>query len=50
LVQYVGESERALPRGPSGICTARASSPCIIIFDKLDALVPRRDETLFSQN
>jgi ribosome biogenesis ATPase len=25
---------------------ARASSPCIIFFDELDALVPRRDENL----
>ena len=25
---------------------ARASSPCIIFFDELDALVPRRDEAL----
>jgi len=25
---------------------ARASAPCIIFFDELDALVPRRDDSL----
>lgn len=43
LVQYVGESERAVRQV---FARARASSPCIIFFDELDALVPRRDETL----
>jgi ribosome biogenesis ATPase len=43
LVQYIGESERAVRQV---FARARASSPCIIFFDELDALVPRRDETL----
>jgi ribosome biogenesis ATPase len=43
LVQYVGESERAVRQV---FARARASSPCIIFFDELDALVPRRDEAL----
>jgi len=42
-VQYVGESERAVRQV---FARARASSPCIIFFDELDALVPRRDDTL----
>ena len=42
-MQYVGESERAVRQV---FARARASSPCIIFFDELDALVPRRDETL----
>lgn len=41
--QYVGESERAVRQV---FARARASSPCIIFFDELDALVPRRDEAL----
>ena len=43
MVQYVGESERAVRQV---FARARASSPCIIFFDELDALVPRRDDTL----
>jgi ribosome biogenesis ATPase len=43
IVQYVGESERAVRQV---FARARASSPCIIFFDELDALVPRRDDTL----
>ncbi|KAN0113732.1 P-loop containing nucleoside triphosphate hydrolase protein [Russula decolorans] len=43
LNKYVGESERAVRQV---FARARASSPCIIFFDELDALVPRRDETL----
>ena len=42
-MQYVGESERAVRQVFS---RARASSPCIIFFDELDALVPRRDDSL----
>jgi ribosome biogenesis ATPase len=42
-LQYVGESERAVRQVFS---RARASSPCVIFFDELDALVPRRDDSL----
>jgi len=42
-VQYVGESERAVPQV---FARARASSPCLIFVDELDALVPRCDDTL----
>lgn len=41
--QYVGESERAVRQV---FARARASSPCVIFFDELDALVPRRDESM----
>ncbi|KAI5863448.1 AAA-domain-containing protein [Durotheca rogersii] len=40
LNKYVGESERSVRQVFS---RARASAPCIIFFDELDALVPRRD-------
>ncbi|KAI0246795.1 P-loop containing nucleoside triphosphate hydrolase protein [Lactifluus subvellereus] len=43
LNKYVGESERAVRQV---FARARASSPCIIFFDELDALVPRRDDAL----
>ncbi|KAH9835158.1 P-loop containing nucleoside triphosphate hydrolase protein, partial [Rhodofomes roseus] len=43
LNKYVGESERAVRQVFS---RARASAPCVILFDELDALVPRRDEAL----
>lgn len=43
LNKYVGESERAVRQVFS---RARASKPCIIFFDELDALVPRRDDSL----
>ncbi|KAJ3879459.1 P-loop containing nucleoside triphosphate hydrolase protein [Lentinula edodes] len=43
LNKYVGESERAVRQLFS---RARASSPCIVFFDELDALVPRRDDSL----
>lgn len=46
LNKYVGESERAVrllfARG-------RASAPCVIFFDELDALVPRRGSESGSQ-
>lgn len=43
LNKYVGESERAVRQVFE---RARASSPCIVFFDELDALVPRRDDSL----
>lgn len=43
LNKFVGESERAVRRV---FARARASVPCIIFFDELDALVPRRDSAL----
>ncbi|KIY52053.1 AAA-domain-containing protein [Fistulina hepatica ATCC 64428] len=43
LNKYVGESERAIRQV---FTRARASSPCVVFFDELDALVPRRDESL----
>ncbi|KAK4533091.1 hypothetical protein CCYA_CCYA15G3948 [Cyanidiococcus yangmingshanensis] len=39
LDKYVGESERAVRRL---FQRARASAPCVIFFDELDALAPRR--------
>lgn len=44
-VQYVGESERAVRQV---FARARASSPCVIFFDELDALVPRREDSMVS--
>ncbi|ODV91594.1 hypothetical protein CANCADRAFT_73317 [Tortispora caseinolytica NRRL Y-17796] len=43
LNKYVGESERAVRQV---FLRARASVPCVIFFDELDALVPKRDEAL----
>jgi ribosome biogenesis ATPase len=43
--QYVGESEKAVRQV---FARARASSPCVIFFDELDALVPRRDDSMAS--
>lgn len=43
LNKYVGESEKAVRQV---FARARASSPCVIFFDELDALVPRREESL----
>ncbi|KAJ2979280.1 hypothetical protein NUW58_g7242 [Xylaria curta] len=42
LNKYVGESERSVRQVFS---RARASAPCIVFFDELDALVPRRDSS-----
>ena len=39
LDKYVGESEKAVR---SLFARAKASAPCIIFFDEVDALVPRR--------
>lgn len=39
--KFVGESEAAVRRV---FTRARSSVPCVIFFDELDALVPRRDE------
>ncbi|KAI4133389.1 MAG: hypothetical protein LQ347_002192 [Umbilicaria vellea] len=43
LNKYVGESERAVRQV---FIRARSSIPCLIFFDELDALVPRRDDAL----
>ncbi|WVQ70637.1 hypothetical protein IAR50_000157 [Cryptococcus sp. DSM 104548] len=43
LNKYVGESERAVRQV---FTRARASAPCVIFFDELDALVPRRDDSM----
>ncbi|KAG8528121.1 uncharacterized protein KY384_007037 [Bacidia gigantensis] len=43
LNKYVGESERAVRQV---FIRARSSVPCLIFFDELDAIVPRRDDTL----
>lgn len=41
LFQYVGESEKAVRQC---FIRARNSAPCVIFFDELDALCPRRSE------
>ncbi|KAL1591406.1 Ribosome biogenesis ATPase rix7 [Paraconiothyrium brasiliense] len=43
LNKYVGESERALRQV---FMRARSSIPCVIFFDELDALVPKRSSEL----
>ncbi|KAH0565823.1 hypothetical protein GP486_000771 [Trichoglossum hirsutum] len=43
LLKYVGESERAVRQV---FVRARSSVPCVIFFDELDALVPRREDSL----
>lgn len=40
LSKYVGESERAVR---TVFARARSAAPCVIFFDELDALCPRRD-------
>lgn len=40
-VQYVGESERAVRQV---FQRGRNSAPCVIFFDEIDALCPRRSE------
>jgi ribosome biogenesis ATPase len=42
LNKFVGESEAAVRKV---FQRARSSVPCVIFFDELDALVPRRDES-----
>ena len=39
LNKYVGESERAVRQL---FARARAAAPCVLFFDELDALAPRR--------
>ena len=39
LNKYVGESERAVRQV---FARARAASPCVLFFDEMDALAPRR--------
>ena len=41
LNMYVGESERAVR---SVFTRAKSSKPCVIFFDEIDALAPRRQE------
>lgn len=43
LNKWVGESERAVRQV---FFRAKASQPCVVFFDELDALVPRRDDSL----
>ncbi|KAF1985117.1 AAA family ATPase/60S ribosome export protein-like protein Rix7 [Aulographum hederae CBS 113979] len=43
LNKFVGESERSVR---VVFQRARSSVPCVIFFDELDALVPRRDDSL----
>ena len=43
LNKYVGESERAVRQVFS---RARTCVPCLIFVDEIDAMVPRRDDTL----
>ncbi|POS84435.1 hypothetical protein EPUL_002297 [Erysiphe pulchra] len=43
LNKYVGESERAVRQV---FDRARSSVPCILFFDELDALVPKREDSL----
>ena len=45
LNKYVGESERSVRQVFE---RARASAPCVIFFDELDALCPKRDSDIHS--
>ena len=45
LNKYVGESERAVRQL---FARAKSSAPCILFFDEMDALVPRRREDSLS--
>ena len=47
LNKYVGESERAVRQV---FVRARSSVPCVIFFDELDALVPRRRDDAMSES
>ncbi|KAH9412447.1 hypothetical protein DERP_014589 [Dermatophagoides pteronyssinus] len=47
LNMYVGESERAVR---SVFNRARCSKPCVIFFDEIDALCPRRTDSSDSSN
>ena len=42
MFQYVGESERAVRQV---FQRARNSAPCVIFFDELDSLCPRRSDS-----
>ena len=42
IFQYVGESERAVR---TVFQRARDSAPCIIFFDEIDALAPKRSQS-----
>ena len=42
VFKYVGESEKAVRQV---FLRARNSSPCVIFFDEIDALCPRRSQT-----
>ena len=42
LNMYVGESERAVR---TVFQRARASAPCVIFFDEIDSLVPKRSSS-----
>jgi transitional endoplasmic reticulum ATPase len=41
LSKYVGESEKGLREI---FCKARQAAPCVVFFDEIDALVPRRSK------
>ncbi|KAK1761365.1 ribosome biogenesis ATPase RIX7 [Echria macrotheca] len=47
LSKYVGDSERAVRQL---FARAKSSAPCILFFDEMDALAPRRDSDAASGN